>query len=146
MKLSKLTDYGVVLLSFLAASPDKSKSAASLADETGIPGPTVAKLMKMLARSGLVTSTRGIAGGYALANQADQISVACIIGAIEGPIALTACVEESEDDCSVESTCGVAGNWDSVNAAVKAALQNVKLTDMTPDWRTMFPEPQKEFA
>ena len=141
MKLSKLTDYGVVLLSFLAAAPERSKSAASLAEETGIPGPTVAKLMKMLTRGGLVTSTRGIAGGYTLASAAETITVAGIISAIEGPIALTACVEESDDLCSVESTCGVAGNWDSVNKAVKAALENVKLTDMSPDWRTMFKEP-----
>ena len=141
MKLSKLTDYGVVLLSFLASRPAGSKSAAALALETGIPGPTVAKLMKMLARGGLVTSTRGIAGGYALATAAQDLSVAQIISAIEGPIALTACVEESDDMCSVESTCGVAGNWDSVNRAVKAALENVKLTDMSPDWRTMFKEP-----
>ena len=145
MKLSKLTDYGVVLLSFLAAS-ETSKSAAVLAQETGIPGPTVAKLMKLLARGGLVASTRGIAGGYSLANTADQISVACIISAIEGPIALTACVEESDDLCAVESMCGVAGNWDSVNQAVRTALEQVKLTHMMPDWRTLFPEPQKELA
>ena len=141
MKLSKLTDYGVVLLCFLAAAPDKSKSAAQLAEETGIPGPTVAKLMKLLTRGGLVTSTRGVAGGYSLSNAADQVSVARIISAIEGPIALTACVEESDDLCAVESTCGVAGNWDSVNQAVRTALEQVKLTDMAPDWRALFPEP-----
>ena len=146
MKLSKLTDYGVVLLSFLAAGSGKSKSATVLAQETGIPGPTVAKLMKMLARHGLVTSTRGIAGGYRLSAPADQVSVAQIISAIEGPIALAACVEASDDLCANEPTCGVAGNWESVNHAVKTALENVTLADMAPDWRTLFAKIQKELA
>ena len=144
MKLSKLTDYSVVLLSFLAQSNKPAQSAATLAEATGIPGPTVAKLMKMLARNGLVTSTRGTAGGYALAQSADETSVADIITAIEGPIALTACVDESEDLCAVESMCGVAGNWDSVNRAVRKALDQVSLTDMAPDWRAMFPEEPSE--
>lgn len=140
VKLSKLTDYAVVLLSFLSQEGRGAQSAKVLADDTGIPGPTVAKLMKQLAKAGLVTSTRGITGGYTLTQAAAQISVADIIVAVEGPIALTACVEQSEDDCAVESTCGVAGNWESVNTAVRAALDKVKLTDMAPDWRTMFPE------
>ena len=140
MKLSKLTDYAVVLLSFLSQTRKGPQSANALADDTGIPAPTVAKLMKLLAKAELVTSTRGTAGGYALQGAADVISVADIIAAIEGPIALTACVEESDDLCAVESTCGVAGNWESVNAAVRTALEQVKLDDMAPDWRAMFPE------
>lgn len=146
MKLSKLTDYAVVLLSFLSQEGRGAQSANALADSTGIPAPTVAKLMKLLAKADLVSSTRGTAGGYALTGTAEAVSVADIIAAVEGPIALTACVEESEDDCAVESTCGVAGNWESVNAAVRAALDKVKLTDMAPDWRTMFPEVKKEIA
>jgi len=140
MKLSKLTDYAVVLLSFLAQAKRGPQSASALAEDTGIPAPTVAKLMKMLVKGGLVASTRGTAGGYALARMGEEISVADIITAVEGPIALTACVEESEELCAVESTCGVAGNWESVNTAVRAALQQVNLNDMAPDWQTMFPE------
>ena len=140
MKLSKLTDYAVVLLSFLSQEGRGAQSAKALAQDTGIPAPTVAKLMKQLAKAELVSSTRGISGGYVLIGSAQTISVADIIAAVEGPIALTACVEESGDDCAVESTCGVAGNWESVNTAVRAALDKVKLTDMAPDWRTMFPE------
>lgn len=144
MKLSRLTDYAVVLLSFLAKSAKGPQSASALAEDTGIPAPTVAKLMKLLSKADLVTATRGVSGGYALVGEAEAISVADIIAAIEGPIALTACVEESEDDCAVESTCGVAGNWESVNTAVRAALDKVKLNDMAPDWRTMFPEVKEQ--
>ena len=100
------------------------------------------RLMKLLAKGDLVTSTRGTAGGYVLNGQGDGISVAHIIAAIEGPIALTACVEELGHMCAVESTCGVAGNWEPANAAVKAALEKVTLSDMAPDWRAMFPEAQ----
>ncbi|MGB0718046.1 MAG: SUF system Fe-S cluster assembly regulator [Alphaproteobacteria bacterium] len=138
MKLSKLTDYAVVLLSVLATTQKGPQSAANLATDTGIPAPTVAKLMKLLGRNGIVSSTRGTSGGYALSGKPEGISIADIIGAVEGPIALTACVEESEDLCAVESTCGVAGNWESVNAAVRLALQSVSLNEMAPDWRKMF--------
>lgn len=141
MKLSKFTDYAVVLLTYLSSSPRGAESSSALADATGIPAPTVAKLMKMLAKSGLVTSTRGSTGGYALAQSAAQTSVATIITAVEGPIALTACVEESNDSCAVEDTCKVAGNWERVNAAVYDALNAVSLQDMAPDWRVMFPSP-----
>ncbi len=144
MKLSKLTDYAVVLLSFLATSNRGPQSAPALAEDTGIPTPTVAKLMKLLGRGGLVVSTRGTAGGYELNGEAGAITVAEIIVAIEGPIALTACVEDSDELCAVESLCGVAGNWDSVNTAVRTALNSVTLMDMAPDWRTMFPNTRAE--
>ncbi len=139
MKLSKLTDYAVVLLSFLATGDRGPQSVSALAESTGIPAPTVAKLMKLLGKGELVISTRGTAGGYELKREARAISVAEVITAIEGPIALTACVEDSDELCAVESLCGVAGNWDRVNAAVRAALNSVSLIDMAPDWQTMFP-------
>lgn len=149
MKLSRLSDYAVVLLSFLAQARRVQRgpqSAAALAEDTGIPAPTVAKLMKLLSRAGLVTATRGTAGGYALTAPAEAVSVADIISAVEGPIALTACVEESDATCDVESICGVAGNWETVNAAVRTALTNVKLIDMAPDWRSLFPESEKALS
>ena len=144
MKLSKLTDYAVVLLSFLAKSVRGPRSATALAQDTGIPAPTVAKLMKRLAKAGLVTATRGVSGGYTLVSDASVISVADIIAAIEGPIALTACVEASDDSCAVESICGLAGNWEPVNAAVRTALQRVTLNDMAVDWRLLFPDPKAQ--
>ena len=118
----------------------------ALADLTGIAAPTVAKLMKMLSKADLVTSTRGATGGYTLNGEAETISVADVVVAIEGPIALTACVDESDDLCLVESTCSIAGNWESVNSAVRTALEQVTLTHMAPDWRAMFPDLKKELS
>lgn len=141
MKLSKLTDYAVVLLACLGQKPRphsavdprgfRMLSSAQLADETALPKPTVQKLLKRLCRASLVRSLLGTLGGYALDRSATCISVANVIIAVEGPIALTDCVEDSEP-CEVQNLCAVRGNWDKVNQAVYAALSQVTLVDMTP--------------
>ena len=146
MQLNRLTDYAVIVLSYLARTPRTDggdnlagdfvlASSAQIAEETAIPSPTVAKLLKMLSKSDLVTSQRGIAGGYFLSRKPTEISVAEIIRAVEGPIALTACVDGNEGDCSSESFCAMRGNWDQVNRAVTDALESVSLVEMRP----MFP-------
>ena len=119
MKLNRLTDYAVILLTRLSQSP--KLSATAIAAETGVPLPTVAKVLKALNGAGLIESQRGVTGGYSLARAPVEISVADIILAIEGPIALTACVDGSEDDCAAQSFCAMAGNWDAVNIAVREA-------------------------
>ena len=141
MKLSKFTDYAVVLLACLGQKPRPQSavdsrgfrmlSTGQLADETSLPKPTVQKLLKRLCRASLVRSLRGTLGGYALDRSATCISVADVIIAVEGPIALTACVEDS-GPCEVQNLCAVRGNWDKVNQAVYAALSQVSLVDMTP--------------
>ena len=106
------------------------RTAAEIADATGVPAPTVAKLLKTLAHAQLMESQRGAGGGYCLGRDPERISVAEIIAAVEGPIALTACVQGSPDHCGVETICAMRGNWDKVNQAVRAALESVTLADM----------------
>jgi FeS assembly SUF system regulator len=129
-KLSRMADYGVVVLSYMARRPDALSTAPDLAARTTLPGPTVSKILKSLAKGSVVTATRGAHGGYALARPVEQITVAEIIAALDGPVALTACVEGSSDSCAVESLCPMAGGWNRINVAVKAALDAVTLADL----------------
>lgn len=131
-RINKLTDYAVVLLVDMARS-NRVRAAHQIAADTGVPGPTVAKVMKALVRSGLVRSARGASGGYLLARPADRIRVADMIQALEGPIALTACVETAEDTCDRETFCPMAGHWNRVNGAVRRALESITLAEMAAD-------------
>ncbi len=134
IKISKLTDYAVVVLTQLGRD-NAVHTVANLADATGIPAPTVAKLLKPLTSAGLVASHRGVNGGYALNHEPEQISVAAIITALEGPIAVTECVSDAESLCGVESLCPMRGNWEKINRAVRHALEAVTLADMAaPPW------------
>jgi len=139
-KVNKLTDYAMVVLIDIARS-DVRRSAHQVADHTGIPLPTVAKLMKSLNKAGLVASQRGATGGYALGRAADAITVADVIQAVEGPIALTACADTSDTSCSMERTCLVQGKWNRVNRAVRAALSEVTLAEMIADVSSFGLEP-----
>ncbi len=130
-KLNRLTDYAVVVMSQMAGRLDEVRTAPQIAHETGVPLPTVAKLLNALANSQLVVSRRGAGGGYKLARLAEEITVAEIIQAMEGPIALTACVEGSAEECDMESLCPMRGNWNKVNRAIHGALSQVTLADMT---------------
>ena len=139
MKLSRLTDYAVILLTKLSFGDGEPASAARLSEDLMLPQPTVSKLLKMLTKANLVASQRGAAGGYSLTRNAGKISIGDVIAAIEGPVALTACIDESEEDvCGVQSFCGMRGNWVLVNAAVNEALNRVTLSDMAPAWMNMF--------
>lgn len=120
----------MVVLADMARQGDALMSAASIAEQTQISEPTVAKVLKMLSRGGIVQSVRGAAGGYRLARSAGAITVVEIIEAIEGPIALTACVDGLEPDCALGACCGVRGRWDSVNQTLRSALEGVMLADM----------------
>ena len=131
-KVNKLTDYAMVVLIDIACA-DGRRSAHQVSDHTGIPLPTVAKLMKSLNKAGLVASQRGATGGYALGRQPREISVADVIEAVEGPIALTACADTSDETCSMQSSCLVQGKWNRVNRAVRAALTDVTLAEMIAD-------------
>jgi FeS assembly SUF system regulator len=132
-RLSRMTDYGVVLLNYLAQDEAQRSTAPELAVRTGLPAPTVAKILKALARADVIAATRGAQGGYALERPADEVSVAEIIAALDGPVALTACVEGSDDNCAVERLCPLAGGWNRINAAVKTALDSVTLADLIAD-------------
>ena len=131
-RLNRLTDYAVVVLSQMTQADRGLTSAQHLSDQSGLPLPTVAKLLNLLSRHGLVTSHRGAAGGYCLSRPPTLISVADIVEAVEGPIALTACAEGSPDPCDVQSLCPMAGNWNEVNRVIRGALEKVSLKDMAP--------------
>ena len=138
-KLNRLTDYAVVVMSQMSRRPEELWTAPHIAQETGVPLPTVAKLLNALAHGELITSHRGAAGGYTLNRPAEAISVAEIIQALEGPIALTACVDGATGGCEVESFCPMRGNWDKVNKAIHGALSLVTLADMMPDLTGFMP-------
>ena len=130
LRISKMTDYAVVLATHLAAA-EGAHAARDLALHTQIPEPTASKVLKKLARAGVVTSQRGAKGGYALARAPQQIGIHEVIEAIEGPIAVTECSDESNESfCEYETNCGVRANWQRINFAVQSALATITLADM----------------
>ena len=129
LRLSKLTDYAVVVLVRLADS-ERVQTSPGIAATTGIPEPTVAKVLKTLAASGLVASQRGARGGYRLLRMLCEIPVADVIAAIDGPIALAACVDGSLTECESQGLCPMRGRWDPVNDAIQQALSSITLADM----------------
>lgn len=130
IKLSRLTDYAVVVLAEMARTDGELSAASTLAAKTGIPEPTVSKVLKTLSRNGLITSVRGVSGGYRLERAAGEIPVSLIIAAMEGPISLTSCVSGSHESCAFEGKCSMHGRWNPVNAAIRGALDKVTLADM----------------
>ena len=133
--LSKLADYGVILGVHLAREGSRASvearptNAAALAEATQLPVSTVAKVLKSLARAGLVTSVRGAAGGYRLARPAGLISIGEVVKAIDGPLGVTECTSD-EDHCKRVSFCLTRPHWSRINSAVAAALSSVSLADM----------------
>jgi FeS assembly SUF system regulator len=139
LRLSKLTDYAVVVLIRLAdgeramarcGSECAVQTSPGISLATGVPEPTVAKVLKSLASANLVSSQRGAHGGYRLARPLTAISVADVIAAVDGPIALTACVEGGAGGCDVQGMCAVKGRWDLVNDAIRGALSGITLAAM----------------
>ncbi|ALE17772.1 Iron-sulfur cluster regulator IscR [Altererythrobacter epoxidivorans] len=127
MRLSNLADYAVVTMSAAARHCGGARtSAAELAAETGLPAPTVQKVVSMLSKAGLLRSVRGAGGGLQLARPAAAISVADIVEAVEGPIALTQCVDG--DACAVDHNCSVKSHWPVINQALRGALAEIPLT------------------
>ena len=135
LRLSKLADYAVVVmvrLSHGGGSVGACHTSPSVAAMTGLPEPTVAKVLKALAAAGLVISQRGARGGYRLARPLQDVSIADVVSAIDGPIALAACVDGGTGTCESEALCPVRGRWDPVNQAVLQALRRITLADMAP--------------
>jgi FeS assembly SUF system regulator len=129
LRLSKLTDYAVVVLVRLSGMAGVQTSPG-IAAATGIPEPTVAKVLKTLAAGDLVSSQRGAKGGYRLNRDLAAIPIADVIAAIDGPIALTACVDGSASECESQGLCPMRGRWDPVNDAIHKALSGITLADM----------------
>lgn len=132
MRLSSMADYAVVTMCAAARHCGGMRvSAAELAAETGLPAPTVQKLVSKLTAAGLLRSVRGVGGGLQLARPAAAITLADVVEAVEGPIALTACVEHGKHDCALERTCTVRPHWGAVNNAMRGALASIALTDLS---------------
>jgi len=129
LRMSKLTDYGTMVLAQLDASDRRLTTAGQLADATHLALPTVSKLLKALVHAGLVLSTRGVQGGYALARPASSISAAEILDALEGPVAITEC-SSSKGGCDFESYCRVGTAWQRINHSIRTALEGVSLADL----------------
>lgn len=134
MRLSSMADYAVVIMSAAARHCGGARVAASqLAEETGLPVPTVQKLVSKLTAAGLMRSSRGVGGGLKLARPPAAISIADIVEAVEGPIALTACLEQGKHDCTLEGACHMKPHWPQVNAALRGALAQVSLTQLVEE-------------
>ncbi len=129
LRISRLTDYATVILAALANEPEQVRTATALAEQTRIAPPTVSKLLKQLQRAGLVSSTRGLHGGYQLAKPASQISAAAILDALEGPVALTDC-SVGHGNCGIEATCRVGRVWQRLNLAIRRSLYDVSLAQL----------------
>ena len=129
LRLSKLADYAVVLLARLGQE-DGLHTAPALATATGIAEPTVAKVLRILSQACLVEAQRGARGGHRLAKPISAIPLSDVIIAMDGPIALTACVDGATGGCEAEGHCPVRGRWDPVNEAVRAALSAVTIADL----------------
>lgn len=128
LRLTKLGDYGTVILAHLAREPERRFSAAEVANAIAVAPPTVSKLLKILARENLVVSHRGVHGGYTLARAPAEISVAEIIDAVEGRVAMTEC-NVRPGLCARESACAARPAWMRINDAVRTALEGVKLIE-----------------
>ena len=130
LRISKLTDYGTVILACLASPPGRRHTATAVAERTRLGLPTVSKLLKNFHRAGLVTSVRGAHGGYELARPARQISAAPIIDAIEGPVAITEC-SGIHSTCDLETVCSTGSSWQRINDAIRRSLDGISLAQLS---------------
>jgi FeS assembly SUF system regulator len=144
IRLSRLSDYGIVLMAHLAGLDQAGPhNARELAGEAGLPLPVVSKLLKWLAREGLLESHRGAKGGYTLARSPERITAAEMIAALEGPIGLTEC-SAHPGACTQESSCHVREPWQRINDRVRHALTEVTLADLVQTPRVTLPIAREE--
>ncbi len=131
LRITKQADYGIVLMTHFGGNQDDDVlSAKDLALRTSLPLPMVSKILKLLTRFGLLTSTRGAMGGYRLARPATEIRLLEMVAALEGPVAMTECSEEDAQACPIESSCRTRVNWKLINQVVHNALEGITLAQM----------------
>ena len=130
MRFSRLSDYAVALMTYIAQHPRQVHTAANVAAATRVPVPTVAKLLAKLRRNGLLASTRGVKGGYALVRPPAAISVTEIVAVLDGPIALTTCIKAGHGACEIEEICPSRRGLHRINQAVREALDVISLADI----------------
>lgn len=130
IRVSRLADYGTVILSHMSKQPETLYSAHDIAEDVRVSLPTVSKLLKLLARSEIVISYRGAQGGYRLAKPPEQISIADIVDALDGRVSLTEC-DGPEGQCELESHCSIRGNWQKVGEVIREALAKISLAELS---------------
>ena len=134
LRMSKMTDYGIVLLTELARSGGQTRTARELAADTHVSLPSVSKVLKTLQGAGLLVSHRGATGGYGLARPAERVAVTDIISALEGPVSLTECGAHGGHPpagaCELETVCKVRGHWRVINRTIQDALGRLTLADL----------------
>jgi FeS assembly SUF system regulator len=136
VRLGKLTDYGLLLLTCVARTPNSAlRTARDLAVETSLPLPTVSRLLQELLKSGLLHSQRGTKGGYSLARKAGEISIVDVVAALEGPIALTECSTDVTGVCDLEPSCPIKSNQRVINQAVRGVLETITIADLVQPMR-----------
>ena len=134
MKLSRMTDYAVTLATVMARGEGQLHTVSALAAKTGLTEATVSQVLKRLTKAGVLSSVRGANGGYTLAMGAENITMAHVVEVMEGPIALTRCLEGDDGSaCAIEDLCGTKSSWAKVNDAVKQALSDLTLADVAFD-------------
>jgi FeS assembly SUF system regulator len=131
LRMSKLTDYGLVLLTHMAQGGAPQRTAVELARLSRVPLPTVSKILKELSKCGIVVSHRGRRGGYTLARSPDRISVAEVVEALEGPVALTECSSD-HGGCSLEPSCLAKSHWGPISRAIQRTLSRLTLSALGP--------------
>lgn len=130
LRVTKTADYGIVVMTHLATT-DRQLNARDVARGARLPLPMASKILKALSREGLLVSHRGTKGGYSLARRPERITVADIIRALEGPIAVTECTDRVHGDCDIERICPVRSNWHRINQAIRGALEQITLAEMS---------------
>ncbi|MBP1596611.1 MAG: system Fe-S cluster assembly regulator [Acidobacteria bacterium] len=130
LRVTKLADYGIIILTRLAGQGVGTCNARDMARDVRLPQPVVSKILKLMAKGGLLESRRGVKGGYGLARKPEAITVAQIIRALEGPIAVTECTDKIRGDCGLETGCPVRTNWHQINRAIDQALESITLAEM----------------
>ena len=130
IRLSRLSDYAVLLMTHIAHAAAETHNAHDLAEKAHLPAPTVSKILATLARKDLLDSVRGRQGGYRLAQDLSDISVEDIIAAVDGPIALTQCIDQGPGSCDVEAFCPSSAHWHRINEAIRQALGQVTLAEL----------------
>ena len=138
IRLSRLADYGIVIATHLARHPNRQQTAGDVAVATAVPAAMTSKILKMLTRADLLVSHRGSHGGYSLARPAVSVSVAEVVEALDGPIAITTCTEPTPGDCSILNLCPARANWERINRAIRESLGEVTLAEMAHTIPTAF--------
>lgn len=130
LKLSKLTDYAIIVLGCLGQQKGKPVSASYVSGQTNLPEPTVQKVLKLMASAKIITAIRGASGGYIVPLALNCISIADVVEAIEGPLELNPCANDDENDCALSKLFAPKNKWNKVNIALKKTLDSIRVSDL----------------